>query len=84
MRVDDPETDEQKRPQSRWRLYYINTVTGLVDKVVSEASGALIEANFTAWTEQDGEKFPSHISWTRDGQETMSFRLTNVSHSRQQ
>jgi hypothetical protein len=39
FRIDDPDQDERKRPQSRWRLYYINSRTGLVDKVVSEIQG---------------------------------------------
>lgn len=34
IRIDDPEADEQRRPLSRWRLYYLNTTTGLLDKVV--------------------------------------------------
>lgn len=84
VRMEDPESDEQKRPMSRWRLYYLNTATGLIDKVVSELDGEQIEANFSAWTEHGGEKFPSRITWTRQGQEIMAFTLTDASHSRQQ
>ena len=80
VRVIDPERDEEKRPSSKWRLYYINTATGLIDKVISEINGERIEAGFSAWTEQGGEKFPATITWSRQGQEIMTFRLTNVSH----
>jgi len=84
VRIGDPERDEQKQSSSRGRLYYINTTTGLIDKVVSEINGEQIDATFSGWTEQGGEKFPSRITWTRYGQEIMTFQLTNVSHSPQQ
>jgi hypothetical protein len=84
VRVSDPEQDEQKRPLSKWRLYYVNTTTGLIDKVVSEIDGEAIEAVFSGWTDQGGEKFPSQITWTRHGQAIMTFKLTTVSHSPQQ
>lgn len=79
VRVDDPETDEQKRPLSTWRLYYINRSTGLIDKVVSEVSGERFEAQFAEWTERNGEKFPASITWSSSGQTVMTFNLTNVS-----
>ncbi|MGH9905032.1 MAG: hypothetical protein ACRD8U_05530 [Pyrinomonadaceae bacterium] len=55
VRVDDPDRDEERRPQSRWRLYYINSSTQLIDKVVSEIQGQRVEANFSEWTELGGE-----------------------------
>lgn len=79
VRVDDPEPDEQKRPLSTWRLYYINRTSGLIDKVVSEVGGERIEAQFSDWTERYGEKFPASISWSRGGQTVMTFNLINVS-----
>jgi hypothetical protein len=79
VRVDDPETDEQKRPLSTWRLYYINCTTGLIDKIVSEALGERTEAQLSEWTERNGEKFPASITWSRSGQTLMTFNLVNVS-----
>jgi len=79
VRVDDPEPDEQKRSLSRWRLYYLNSVTGLIDKVVCDSQGQRIEANLSDWTERSGEKFPSTITWTSQGETLMTFTLTNVS-----
>jgi hypothetical protein len=78
VRVDDPEPDEQKRPLSPWRLYYINRTTGLIDKVVSEVEGERFEAQFSDWAERNGEKFPGSISWSRGGQTVMTFNLHNV------
>jgi len=79
VRVDDPEADEQKRPLSTSRLYYINRTTGLIDKVVSEVNGERVEAQLSEWIERNGEKFPAAITWSRGGQVLMTFNLTNVS-----
>jgi hypothetical protein len=79
VRVDDVEPDEQKRPLSSWRLYYINRNTGLIDKVVSEVLGERVEAQLADWTERNDEKFPSSITWSRGGQTLMTFNFTNVS-----
>ncbi|HKR02639.1 MAG TPA: hypothetical protein VJT09_18315 [Pyrinomonadaceae bacterium] len=81
VRIDDPQRDEQKRALSPWRLYYINTRTGLIDRIVSEIEGEKIEAALSGWTEVNGETFPSEIIWTRQGQTLMQFRLTNFSHA---
>jgi len=75
IRVDDPDQDEQRRAQSRWRLYYVNSNTGLVDKVVSEIQGERIEATFSGWRDQEGEKSPTHIVWTRQGETLMELYL---------
>jgi hypothetical protein len=81
VRVDDPEIAAQKRPLSKWRLYFINSQTGLIDKVISEVRGERIETNFAGWTEQEGEKFPTRITWTRQGHTIMEFNLNNFAHN---
>ena len=81
VRTDDPEQDEAKRPASRWRLYYLNTATGLIDRIESEVEGRRIVADISSWTENNGEKVPAQIVWTRDGQTLMQYSLTNFSHS---
>jgi hypothetical protein len=80
IRIGDPESDEAKRPESRWRLYYVNAVTGLIDRIESEAQGQRIVAEIS-WTDLDGEKIPTQIIWTSQGQTLMQYRLTNFSHS---
>jgi len=80
VRIDDAEQDQQKKPLSAWRLYYINTKTGLIDRIVCDSEGDRIEANFSDWTDRSGEKFPSAITWTSNGRTLMSFNLTNVSY----
>jgi hypothetical protein len=83
VRVDDPEQDETKRPQSRWRLYYINTRTGLIDRIVSELNGAEIIAEISEWDDRNGEKTPALINWRRADQMLMQYRLVNFSHVQQ-
>lgn len=81
VRVEEPRVvDEQNEESVReWRLFYINSVTGLIDKIAGEEKGQPIEANFSDWTEQSGEKFPTTITWTSNGQTLMTFNLTNLS-----
>ena len=63
VRVNDPESDETKRPQSRWRLYYLNTATGLIDRIESEVLGERIVVEVSSWADQSGEKVPAQIAW---------------------
>lgn len=81
VRVADPEREDAKRSASRWRLYYLNAATGLIDRIESEVEGQRIVAEISSWREQGGEKLPAQIVWTRDGQTLMQYSLTNFSHS---
>jgi len=79
VRIDDPEPDEARRPLNRWRLYYLNIQTELVDKVVYESGGVPVETIFSNWLEQGGEKTPGRIRWLRQGQVVMELTLTSLS-----
>lgn len=80
VRVEEPPSDEpDTHLVSRWRLFYINSITGLIDKVISEEQGQPIEASFSSWTEQFGEMFPATISWTIHGKPVMTVNLINLS-----
>ena len=83
MRIDDAAVYEQKGSQRKWRLYYLNCTTGLIDKVISESQGRRIEASFSDWKKQGDELSPSTITWTSNGQTLMTFTVTNVSVSAQ-
>jgi len=84
VRVDEPQSKPGRPRSSNSRLYYINTQTGLIDKIVSELKGETIEANILEWTEQAGEKLPSHIIWKRGNETVQEFRMTSVSLQPQQ
>jgi hypothetical protein len=77
VRVENAEDELQKKPLSQSRLYYINSKTGLIDKVSCELRGERIEAVFSDWVDVAGEKTPSHIIWKRDGNTLMEFTLNN-------
>ena len=79
VRVNDPQTDGSVAPTSPWRLYYINSNSGLIDRVVSDLGGENVEASIVQWTEHNGEKVPSHIRWTMNGQTLMEYQLTSFS-----
>jgi hypothetical protein len=83
VRVDDPNHDAEKGPQSPWRLYYVSKRTGLVDKIICQFQGETIVAELSDWTDQAGELIPSQITWNRNGQKLMQYRLTNFSHAQQ-
>ena len=84
VRIDEPQKENARRLMSNSRLYYINVQTGLIDKVVSELKGETIEANILEWSDQLGEKFPSHIVWKRGNEAVQDFRLISVSLQSQQ
>jgi hypothetical protein len=79
VRVEDPQTVESGSPKSPWRIYYINSQNGLIDRVECEVDGQKVEASMLQWTEQNGEKIPSHIKWTSNGQTVMEYQLTSFS-----
>lgn len=76
VRVDEPSPDDTRR----WRLFHLNTTTGLIDKIVSEEQGQQIEASFSDWTERSGEKFSATVTWTSNGQTLMILNLANLSN----
>ena len=84
VRIDEPQSARAQRLLSNSRLYYINVQTGLIDKVVSELKGETFQANILEWSDQFGEKFPTHVIWKRGNETVQEFRLTSVSIQTQQ
>jgi len=81
VRVDEPQQNENLRPQSTWRIYYINAQTGLPDRIEYQLNGQEIRTEFVEWSEQNGEKTPLRITWSSGGQMIMEYRATSVSHN---
>jgi hypothetical protein len=77
-------TGGAEAPLSRARLYYINTATGLLDKVISKETGETIVAEFSGWTKVDGELDPRQITWRRNGQVIMQLTVDNFGHGSRQ
>src|SRR5688572_11260140 len=79
VRINDPQAGQSAASKSPWRLYYINSNSGLIDRVESDVDGQRVEASILQWTEQNGEKIASHIRWTMNGQMLMEYQLTSFS-----
>lgn len=83
VRVREPSAAVETQTPASYRLYYINSKTGLLDKVVSEEPGGTrVVATFSNWIDQAGEKTPSLITWTRDQKIVMEFSINNAVFSR--
>lgn len=80
VRVTDPQNSEGSASKTSWRLYYINAHTGLIDRVDCEIDGQRFEATIVQWAEQNGERIPSHMKWTTNGQTLMEYQLTSFIH----
>jgi len=80
VRVGEPEGAAQNRSQSSWRLYYLNSATGLLDRVISQEQEATVAAEFTQWVTQGGEKLPTRIAWTRNELLVMELVINGISH----
>lgn len=84
VRVGEPARDDGKGWSSTWRLYYVNTATGLIEKIISEEGGAGVEAVLSEWGSHAGEKLPGRVTWSRGGQVFMELTLQNVTHGPRQ
>lgn len=78
VRVCEPQRVEGTPP--KWRLYYLNTESGLIDKIVSEEGGERVEAVFDGWAVHAGELQPSRITWSRGGQVFMELSVNSAAH----
>lgn len=81
VRVSYAGADAEAKPESVARVYYIDSRTGLLDKVISEIHGEEIEATLEGWTTKDGETFPSAIRWSIGGRQIMALKVTNFDRS---
>ena len=85
VRITEPVYISQAaKPQSSLRLYFINAVNGMIDKVISQENGETITAELFSWDNRDNEVVPSRIVWKRDHQVIMEFLLASVTHTLKQ
>jgi hypothetical protein len=78
IRVAETDNPGVSKPQSPWRLYHLNSRTGLLEKVISQEDGELTEAVFSDWVDRDGDLIPSHITWTKGSQTIMELVLASA------
>ena len=82
VRVDEPKQNETARPLSTWRIYYINSQTGLPDRIEYQLDGQDIRTEFLEWTEQNGENFPLRVTWSIAERVVMEYRTTSITHNK--
>ena len=76
----EPQHPTANKPENLWRIFYINSSTGLIDKILYEEQGQNILVELAEWADQGGEMEPTFIRWSRSGRMLMELSLTNVSH----
>jgi hypothetical protein len=79
VRINNSQTVEPAAAKSAWRIYFVNSQSGLIDRIECDVDGQRVETSFLQWIDQSGEKIPSHIRWTVNGQTVMEYQLTSFS-----
>jgi hypothetical protein len=79
VRVVESTSRSNNKPFSDWRIYYFDSSTGLIGKILSQEGGENVIAEVSSWVEQDGETLPTRITWTKDKQLLMELNISNVS-----
>lgn len=75
VRVSYSGVDSVTKPESPARLFYIDSRTGLLDKIVSEVRGEEVVATLDGWVTDGGETFPSVVRWSSGGRQIMEFKV---------
>jgi hypothetical protein len=80
LRVDDAfETPEGTK--TRPTLFYLNSRTGLLEKIVYEREEGKIEVEFGEWITIASQKTPGRIIWKENGSVTNQLVITHVAFS---
>lgn len=80
LRVDDAfETPEGTK--TRPTLFYLNSRTGLLEKIVYDREEEKIEVEFGAWLTIASQKTPGRIVWKENGSVTNQLVITQVAFS---
>jgi hypothetical protein len=84
IRIQESASSSREKPLSEWRAYYINTATGLIDKILSQEKGEMIIAELSEWAVMDGETVAWRYVWKRSGQPVMELSLSAMSFAAKQ
>lgn len=82
--IGEPKRLADKAPTSASRQYYVNTSTGLIDRVLSQENGQTITAELSGWTQVASERFATKIVWQRGTQKLMELVINNAGISNRQ
>ncbi len=76
--IGEPKRLADKAPTSASRQYYVNTSTGLVDRVLSQENGQTVTAELSGWTQVGNERFATKIVWQQGSQKLMELVINNA------
>lgn len=81
IRIGEPQLGSFSKPQSLWRIYYINNSTGLIDRIFYQEQTEDVTVELSGWTSRGGgELAPSLIRWTRGKTVVMELNLASISY----
>ena len=84
VRIGEFESLLAAKPLSLARTYFINSRTGLLEKVISNEGGDLVTAEFAGWSARDGEMEVTEITWSSKGKMLMRLTIDNVAYASRQ
>lgn len=84
VRIAEPQHGAFNKPENLWRIFYINSATGLIDKILYDEQGSTVTCELSGWTNRAGEWGPSLIRWSRAGQLLMELSVNNVNRGPKQ
>lgn len=84
IRIGEPDAAGSDATLSKARSFHINTSTGLIDRCFSQEQSETIIAEMSGWVDRLGEKVPTHIAWSKNGQVIMELALNSVVHGPKQ
>lgn len=84
VRVAEPQAGSPNPPQSKARIFHINSKTGVIDRVLSQEQGQIVVAEISGWVSRGREVEPTHTLWQQDGQTAMELTITSSSHAPKQ
>ncbi|MEK6289569.1 MAG: hypothetical protein AABO57_27965 [Acidobacteriota bacterium] len=80
VRVDEPNRTGLTKPESSWRMFYLNSETGLLERIISSEQGQPIMAELLEWSGRQGELAPGRIRWSRNKQVIMELVFTSFAY----
>jgi len=80
VRVAEPGKAGVTKPESPWRMHYINSATGLIERIISTEQGEPVTAELSEWSNHLNELIPVRIKWSRNKQVIMELICAGIAY----
>jgi hypothetical protein len=84
IRITEAQPSSTNQTDSLWRLFYINTSTGLIDRIVHQEQEQMISVELSQWIDRAGELEPTLIRWALGQQVVMELSFTDITYGPRQ